>query len=261
MGGSLAGLWVADPAAFCAALTLALEALPAAPAAAWAYRSAWERAAARADAALQRHCQQQFFAGSVSRQLAAALPPGALLWAASSMAIRDLGSFGGRPACQLQVLSNRGTNGIDGNLSALLGASLAAAPRPLFGLLGDLALLHDVGALQAARQLQAQLNAVVLVVNNGGGGIFDHLPISAHPSAYMAYFRTPQQADLMALCAAAQLTACQVRTAAELQDVLREAQRPGSQGLRLIEVVVPSQPAASQAAYAASWAAVAAAIT
>jgi 2-succinyl-5-enolpyruvyl-6-hydroxy-3-cyclohexene-1-carboxylate synthase len=70
-------------------------------------------------------------------------------------------------------------------------------------LLGDLTLLHDVGALllppgETAPRLQ------LVVGNDGGGSIFDGLEVAATaaPDAFDRVLFTPQQVDLAALAAA-----------------------------------------------------------
>jgi 2-succinyl-5-enolpyruvyl-6-hydroxy-3-cyclohexene-1-carboxylate synthase len=127
--------------------------------------------------------------------LADHLPDGAILWVASSMPIRDVETFFPQTELELRFLSNRGANGIDGTVSAALGASIAA-DRGVYLLTGELALLHDVGGLLAARRRGMDLT--ILCVNNGGGGIFDFLPLAEHadPELYLEHVVTPSGVDL-----------------------------------------------------------------
>ena len=62
-------------------------------------------------------------------------------------------------------------------------------------LTGDLALVHDLGGLLAGRSHGLSLTIVVL--DNGGGGIFSFLPIASHGEAvsFEALFRTPHDLD------------------------------------------------------------------
>jgi 2-succinyl-5-enolpyruvyl-6-hydroxy-3-cyclohexene-1-carboxylate synthase len=48
-------------------------------------------------------------------------------------------------------------------------------------LIGDVALAHDIGGLLAARRLE--LDLTIVLINNGGGGIFDFLPVAHDPMA------------------------------------------------------------------------------
>ena len=57
-------------------------------------------------------------------------------------------------------------------------------------LIGDVALAHDIGGLLAAQRLQLKLTIVLL--DNGGGGIFDFLPVS---DAAMARDPEPRELD------------------------------------------------------------------
>jgi 2-succinyl-5-enolpyruvyl-6-hydroxy-3-cyclohexene-1-carboxylate synthase len=90
----------------------------------------------------------------------------------------------------LRITCNRGASGIDGNVATLLGMA-SASRQPVVGLLGDLTLIHDIGSLATAKGL----NATLLVLDNGGGGIFDHLPQAVLPE-HDALFTTTQAVDL-----------------------------------------------------------------
>ena len=124
------------------------------------------------------------------------------MWLASSMPVRDVEAFFPSTAKPLRFLANRGANGIDGTVSSAAGAALATG-RPAFLLTGELALLHDLGGLLAARRAGAELT--VVCANNGGGGIFDFLPVAGHadPALYEEHIATPSGIDLAQVAALA----------------------------------------------------------
>jgi len=147
------------------------------------------------------------------------LPDGAVIWVSSSMPIRDVETFFPQGQSNVRFLANRGANGIDGVVSAAAGAALASG-APTWLLIGELALLHDLSGLIAASRLEADLR--IVCVNNGGGGIFDFLPVSDHADAdlYEGHVATPSSVDLAAVAALAGLehhlasTPDEIRTAA-----------------------------------------------
>ena len=118
-----------------------------------------------------------------------------ILYASSSLPIRHLEFFATPANKPLRVLANRGANGIDGVISSACGAATESS-SPTTILLGDLALLHDIGGLFTARQLGISLRLVVL--NNNGGAIFSQLPIADAVDAdtFKKFFLTPHNLDL-----------------------------------------------------------------
>jgi 2-succinyl-5-enolpyruvyl-6-hydroxy-3-cyclohexene-1-carboxylate synthase len=142
------------------------------------------------------------------------------VWVSSSLPIRDVESYFPRAERPIRILANRGANGIDGVVSSAAGAALAAG-APVHLVIGELALLHDIGGLITARRAGAQL--AVLCVNNGGGGIFDFLPVAeqADREAYEEHIATPVDADLKTAAELGGLEHHPVTTAAEVRDLLR----------------------------------------
>jgi 2-succinyl-5-enolpyruvyl-6-hydroxy-3-cyclohexene-1-carboxylate synthase len=114
------------------------------------------------------------------------------------MPVRDVEACFPQSPKRLRFLANRGANGIDGVVSSAAGAALATG-APTWLLTGELALLHDVGGLFAARRAGARLNIVCL--DNGGGGIFDFLPVAGHADEqlYERHVATPAGIDLESL--------------------------------------------------------------
>ena len=121
-----------------------------------------------------------------------ALPEDTILFAGNSMPVRDLDAFAPGGTHAVRVLGNRGVNGIDGVLSTALGAS-AGSGAPALVVLGDLSFHHDLNGLAALRDPLAR--AVIVVVNNDGGGIFSLLPVADHPDVFERYFGTPHGLD------------------------------------------------------------------
>jgi 2-succinyl-5-enolpyruvyl-6-hydroxy-3-cyclohexene-1-carboxylate synthase len=147
-----------------------------------------ERVARAVDSALGRELSEP----GVARELGLRLPANTTLFVASSMPVRDVETFWAARDEPPRVLSNRGANGIDGTVSAAFGAA-AAGDGPVVLLAGDVALAHDVGGLLAARRLGLALTIVVL--NNGGGGIFDFLPVATQTDVYEEHVATPPGLD------------------------------------------------------------------
>lgn len=149
----------------------------------------------------------------------------------SSMPVRDAEWFA--PArTGLRVLCNRGANGIDGVTSTAVGAALTSAPTAL--LIGDVAFLHDTNALLGL--MARQVNLVIIVIDNNGGGIFSFLP--AHDlletERFEQLFGTPHGVDLVKLAAAHQVPAERVATRTGVQAAIAGALTRG--GPRVIVV-------------------------
>lgn len=194
-----------------------------------AWRERWlaaERAAAGALAAtMAGHAEPT--EPAVARDVVAALPDGAALVVASSMPVRDVEWYA-EPRPALQVLSNRGANGIDGVVSTGVGVALAT-DAPTAVLVGDVAFLHDSNALLGLGDRGVDLT--IVVVDNDGGGIFSFLPQAAalDPERFELLFGTPHGVDLPALVAAHGLACRVVRTQAEVSSAVAEcAGRPGT---------------------------------
>ena len=190
-----------------------------APAGAWLERwIAADAAAQRAiDGVLADHaeCTEP----GVARALHAAVPEGATIVVSSSMPVRDLEWFAGARAGAPRVIANRGANGIDGVVSTVLGAAAARARAegPVLGLMGDLAFLHDVSGLVWG-QAEQPPDATLVVVDNGGGGIFDFLPYATELDgrSFDRAFATPQRADVAVVARAFGCTVRELGALAEL---------------------------------------------
>jgi len=124
--------------------------------------------------------------------LAQHLPPETPLFVANSMPVRDAEYVVPGADRHVRPLCNRGANGIDGTLSSALGAAHGTG-KPTVLLTGDLALLHDTNGFLLKPKLKTSLT--IVLINNRGGGIFDHLPVSQFEPPFEQFFATPQEAD------------------------------------------------------------------
>jgi 2-succinyl-5-enolpyruvyl-6-hydroxy-3-cyclohexene-1-carboxylate synthase len=164
-----------------------------APAAAdGAWLAEWREADARVADVLARTLADELSELSVARALGEWLPAEATLFVASSMPVREIETVWPVREGPPRVLSNRGANGIDGTLSSAFGV-VAASKAPVCALIGDVAFAHDIGGLLAASRLGLALTIVLF--DNGGGGIFDHLPIAAEQDVYEEHIATPTGLD------------------------------------------------------------------
>ena len=139
---------------------------------------------------------------------------------------------------RVPVHANRGLAGIDGTVATAIGIALASQKAGAAGvtrlLIGDLALLHDVGALLLPAEEEAP-RIQVIVGNDGGGTIFDGLEVAevASPEAFDRVQYTPQHVRLSALADAYGWEYRAVATRSELDQVLS-----APAGRQLIEVAL-----------------------
>lgn len=141
---------------------------------------------------------------------------------------------------KIAVHANRGLAGIDGTIATALGIALASQAGAGGGagttrvLLGDLTLLHDVGALLfGAGEPRPRIQ--VIVGNDGGGTIFDGLEVAR--SAGQGFDRvllTAQQVSVEALAAAYGWRYLRVDTRGELDQALTASSEP-----TIVEVPLP----------------------
>jgi 2-succinyl-5-enolpyruvyl-6-hydroxy-3-cyclohexene-1-carboxylate synthase len=190
--GAVSEVLDADPAAWARAIASGAQGggagatAGAAPAAGTAWLDAWRAADSAAADAIAAALGAGLSEPAVARALAA-LPPDVTVFTASSMPVRDVETFWPALDAPPRVLAHRGANGIDGTLAAAFGA--AATGARVVAHLGDVALAHDIGALLTAKRLEIPLT--IVLVDNGGGGIFDFLPVATQRDAYEEHVATP----------------------------------------------------------------------
>ena len=119
---------------------------------------------------------------------------GESLYLGNSLPIREWNDLGQRETPYARVFANRGANGIDGQVSTWLGAT--AETEGAWGVFGDLTALYDLAAPAMLPQVE-QHGRVLVVVNNGGGRIFERLPrLAGLTKRQRDAIIQPQQVDL-----------------------------------------------------------------
>lgn len=167
------------------------------------------------------------------------LPPQSLLFVGNSLPIRILDSIGRLPN-DVEVFTNRGASGIDGLIATATGIA-KGRQQPMTLLIGDQSFLYDLNSLALTMAQRTPL--VILLFNNGGGNIFDMLPVPDDQTRDR-YFRASHGLIFNNI---AQQFACHYHcpnTMIELQNIYRQALQHS--GTTLIEMVTTPGSAVQQ---------------
>jgi 2-succinyl-5-enolpyruvyl-6-hydroxy-3-cyclohexene-1-carboxylate synthase len=170
--------------------------------------------------------------GQAMRAIAAALPRGALLALGNSLPIRTIDAYCPAGAAIVDVMSQRGANGIDGLISSAAGAAWAGsgielgAARAVALILGDVSFVHDLGGLAAAARSRGPL--CIVVMDNDGGRIFELLPIAraeygTSKEIFEAHWLTRPRCDMQSAAAMFGITYARAHTSEELGSAVRAA--------------------------------------
>lgn len=201
----------------------------------WSYAARWVEAGGTARATIDARLDQEprLTEPSAVRAVQGRLPEGATVMLASSMPVRDADLCWPSSPKHVRFVSNRGANGIDGTLACAIGTA-EGCNGPTVLLAGDLAFVHDAGALAIAAASRANLTVVVL--DNDGGGIFEMLPVAGtiERDTFERHFGTPHGLDLAAISRAYGVPCVDVSTARELDRALEASlERPGVEVIRV----------------------------
>ncbi len=114
----------------------------------------------------------------------ARLPKNSQLQISNSSSIRYAQLFDIDPS--ISVFCNRGTSGIDGSTSTAIGASVGNLKQTTL-ITGDIGFLYDSNALW---NQYIPKNFKIILINNGGGGIFRILPGHEETMVFNTFFET-----------------------------------------------------------------------
>ncbi|MBP9185534.1 MAG: 2-succinyl-5-enolpyruvyl-6-hydroxy-3-cyclohexene-1-carboxylic-acid synthase [Bacteroidia bacterium] len=136
----------------------------------------------------------------VTNKILQHIPLGANVQLANSSVVRYVSWLGNLNESWL-INSNRGTSGIDGCTSTALGAA-TVNNRLTVLLTGDLAFLYDKNAFWLTK---IPNNLRVVVLNNGGGGIFTLIDGPTNQKEYASLFTTPHKQSVKSVATDNQL--------------------------------------------------------
>lgn len=137
-----------------------------------AYSTLWRKASLRSDEAIRHKKSDVADHYEIVRQLFQLVPEDAVIHLANSSSVRYAQSF--HLPEGVVVCCNRGINGIEGSLSSAVGYATATPERPNIVVIGDLSFFYDQNALWNGKLPQ---NLHILLLNSGGGRIFETLPV------------------------------------------------------------------------------------
>ncbi|GAB5418165.1 MAG: 2-succinyl-5-enolpyruvyl-6-hydroxy-3-cyclohexene-1-carboxylic-acid synthase [Crocinitomicaceae bacterium] len=142
------------------------------------------------------------------------VPDNAYLHMANSSVVRYCQLF--NPIRFIRYYANRGTSGIDGSSSTAAGASHARKDSVHVLITGDLSFFYDSNAFWNNAVGE---NLKVVVINNGGGGIFRIIDGPNGVNQLERYFETENKASVEGICKAYNMT---YANAANLDEVEKE---------------------------------------
>ncbi|QNJ98991.1 2-succinyl-5-enolpyruvyl-6-hydroxy-3-cyclohexene-1-carboxylic-acid synthase [Constantimarinum furrinae] len=199
------------------------------------YQSHWLQVRSHRRERHKEYVQQIPFSDFTAyRQILASLPEACQLQISNSAAIRYAQLFELRPS--VKVFCNRGTSGIDGSTSTAIGAAVVVEEQVVF-VSGDLSFFYDSNALWNS---YIPKNFRIVVVNNGGGGIFRILPGAKDTQHFSDYFETRHDLNASQLCEMFKIGYRSAATSEELQKQLHEFYTP-SESPQLLEIFTPYQ--------------------
>ncbi|MEQ8238393.1 MAG: hypothetical protein RIA69_04230, partial [Cyclobacteriaceae bacterium] len=150
------------------------------------YQQSWESLERVTSEVLNGELQKADFSEfTVIDPILQAIPANSNLHLSNSMPVRYVNFFQSFKS-GIEVFANRGTSGIDGSNSTAVGCALANGQITTL-ISGDLSFFYDRNAFFHQENLA---NLRIIVINNGGGGIFRILPDSSALPELETYFET-----------------------------------------------------------------------
>lgn len=164
------------------------------------------------------------------------IPEDSKLHMANSSVVRYCQLFD--PIKSIRYTGNRGTSGIDGSTSTAIGAAIANPDLIHTIITGDISFFYDSNALW---NHHLPSNIRIILINNGGGGIFKIIPGPDKTDELEQHFVARQHFHAAPLCQAFDVSYLSARTVDELDQAMQHFYQPSpNQRPVLLEVFTPS---------------------
>ncbi len=145
------------------------------------------------------------------------IPEGAYLHMSNSSVVRYCQLFD--PIPSIKYFSNRGTSGIDGSTSTAVGVATASEEKLNVLITGDVSFFYDSNGLWNNAFPQ---NLKIVVVNNGGGGIFRIIDGPSTSDQLERYFEARHHFSIEQMAKTFGLTYTYANSEASVEEKLRQ---------------------------------------
>ncbi len=193
------------------------------------FLQSWRRADTAAWAAVESELAssaEELGEASAMHAILTSLEAGTQLTIGNSLPIRSTDAVVAGSEARLDVLHQRGTSGIEGLIAGAFGSCASTIKSAL--VLGDVSFAHDIASL--ALHAKAHGPLAILVIDNGGGKIFSHLPVARLElsAEQWAFWETPPSIDFKLATKAHGLPYRECSSALEIREAVQWAQQQAS---------------------------------
>lgn len=199
------------------------------------FRTAWIEKDRIAEAAHQAYVKDLRWSDmKVFETVLSALPENSDLQMGNSTPVRYTQLY--KPTKHIHYFGNRGTSGIDGCVSTAAGAALGSGKLTTL-IIGDMAFFYDTNGLW---HHHLSPNLRIILINNGGGGIFRIIDGPSGVDELERFFETRHGFSAPHIAAAYNLNYSSARSVEELKEQLPLFYQ-GTKNASLLEIFTPSE--------------------
>ncbi|WP_347925769.1 2-succinyl-5-enolpyruvyl-6-hydroxy-3-cyclohexene-1-carboxylic-acid synthase [Pontimicrobium sp. SW4] len=198
-----------------------------------AYKPYWSKVKSHRQVEHEKYLENCEYSDlKVFEKVLQSLPNHGIVHSGNSSAIRYMQLFNINKS--LQIYCNRGTSGIDGSTSTAIGCA-AVNDKQTILITGDLSFFYDSNALW---NNYVPNNFRIILINNGGGGIFRILPGHKNTDNFDTFFETKHNLNAKQLCMMYNITYQASDSIANLESKLQDFYNEDNSP-KLLEIFTP----------------------